>query len=378
MRFRHELARRAYRESLPATRRLELNRAVMRYLEGTRRPDPARLVHHAEAAQDREALTRHGLAAAQRPWWRRAPTARPRLSYERALRYAEQTLSPEDRAAALRGPLRRGIRGRPRQDLALDSVSSALALRRDLGDVTAIGTDLRWLSRVHWWRGRRKEAEDAAAAAVAIPPLEPRRPVERARHGPQQPLPTPHAGAAVARGDRNWRARHRTPARRHRERSCTRRPTWEPSGCTSRTPMRAGRFSVWAPAGGADLDEEACRAFHNMASVDHDHRRLDLAARRDGAGARLRPPGRAPWFEADTLILRALIELARGRWSGGGGHDRVGARGTTCPAVGGAGHLVLAAVELRRGGPRAHELVEAAWQLAHPTDDSSGFARPPR
>ena len=62
-RFRHELARRAYSESLPALRRIELNRAILAVLEQGG-ADAARLVHHAEAAQDREALVRHALVAA--------------------------------------------------------------------------------------------------------------------------------------------------------------------------------------------------------------------------------------------------------------------------------------------------------------------------
>ena len=62
--FRHELARRAYRESLSALRRLECNRAVLRVL-GERGVDAARLVHHTEAGQDHEALTRYALVAAK-------------------------------------------------------------------------------------------------------------------------------------------------------------------------------------------------------------------------------------------------------------------------------------------------------------------------
>ena len=65
VRFRHELARRAYRESLSALRGIELNRTVLRRLE-ERGAEPARLVHHAEAAQEHAALTRYALVAADR------------------------------------------------------------------------------------------------------------------------------------------------------------------------------------------------------------------------------------------------------------------------------------------------------------------------
>jgi hypothetical protein len=63
LRFRHEVARHAYAELLLTLRRLELHRGVLRILTD-RGADPARLVHHAEAAGDQVALARHALAAA--------------------------------------------------------------------------------------------------------------------------------------------------------------------------------------------------------------------------------------------------------------------------------------------------------------------------
>ena len=56
-------------------------------------------------------------------------------------------------------------------ELALRARRSALALRRELGDSGAVGANLRWLSRLCWFDGRGHEAEEAAAAAVAV--LEP-------------------------------------------------------------------------------------------------------------------------------------------------------------------------------------------------------------
>ena len=63
--FRHELARRAVVESLPASVRLELNADVLRALLSRPDFDPFRVLHHAVAAGDDAAVITHGPAAAQ-------------------------------------------------------------------------------------------------------------------------------------------------------------------------------------------------------------------------------------------------------------------------------------------------------------------------
>ena len=63
--FRHELARRAVAESLPASVRLELNADVLRALLMRPDHDPFRVLHHAVEAGDDAAVITHGQAAAQ-------------------------------------------------------------------------------------------------------------------------------------------------------------------------------------------------------------------------------------------------------------------------------------------------------------------------
>jgi DNA-binding CsgD family transcriptional regulator/tetratricopeptide (TPR) repeat protein len=63
--FRHELARRAVAESLPASVRLELNADVLRALLAGPDCDPFRVLHHAVEAGDDAAVIRHGTAAAR-------------------------------------------------------------------------------------------------------------------------------------------------------------------------------------------------------------------------------------------------------------------------------------------------------------------------
>ena len=63
--FRHELARRAVAESLPASVRLELNADVLRALAARPDFDPFRALHHAVEAGDDAAVIVHGEAAAR-------------------------------------------------------------------------------------------------------------------------------------------------------------------------------------------------------------------------------------------------------------------------------------------------------------------------
>jgi hypothetical protein len=63
--FRHELARRAFVESLPTSVRLDLNAEVLRALLSRPDCDPFRILHHAVEAGDDAAVITHGPAAAQ-------------------------------------------------------------------------------------------------------------------------------------------------------------------------------------------------------------------------------------------------------------------------------------------------------------------------
>ena len=63
--FRHELARRAVAESLPASVRLALNADVLCALRGRDDCDPFRALHHAVEAGDDAAVIAHGEAAAR-------------------------------------------------------------------------------------------------------------------------------------------------------------------------------------------------------------------------------------------------------------------------------------------------------------------------
>jgi DNA-binding CsgD family transcriptional regulator/tetratricopeptide (TPR) repeat protein len=366
VRFRHELARRAYRESLSALRRIDLNRTALRRLE-QRGEDPARLVHHAEAAQDHAALARHALVAAERAVATRSHREAVAL-FSRALAH-EAELAPPDRAVAYEGLSREAyIDGRA--ELAVAPQLAALALRRELGDERAVGADLRWLSRLHWWSGRRREAEEAAAEAIAVlEPLGPSHELAMAYSTQSQLLMlAQHGDAAIAVGERAIALAQQLDD--------------SDTLVHALTNVGSARMNADADGGRAQLEQaielgltagvvgDTCRAAHNIASSDFDHRRLGRAA---GAIDRALDVARRlehPWFELDTLVLRALYELAVGEWTAAVATvEDVLERGEPAPVTAVPIGRVLASVELRRGGPQAHALVEQAWELARPFDE---------
>ena len=164
--FRHELARLAVAEQVPAARRMSLHRRMLAALRGRgRRPgDPARLAHHAEAAGDSEAVLAYAPEAAARA----AALGAHREAvqqYRRVLRHADRL--PD--AAAGRAAAALGLRVLPHRPDRRGAGRRAEALR-DLGARSAtpcrVGDTQRCLSRLNWFAGRNEQAEGTRRGAV--------------------------------------------------------------------------------------------------------------------------------------------------------------------------------------------------------------------
>ena len=168
--FRHELARLAIEQSLPADRRTTLHRSALAALleppSGVQ--DLERLAHHAEAASDGEAVLRFAPAAGERAASLGAHREAA-AQYARALRFAEHSPLAKraellDRCAeqrALLGDFTEAIKLRQR----------AIEFHEQLANPCAEGDSLCAVSFPLWSVGRTEEAEDAASRAVAL--LEP-------------------------------------------------------------------------------------------------------------------------------------------------------------------------------------------------------------
>lgn len=165
--FRHELARRATLDGIPAARRRELHGDVLSVL--TRPPvDPntlSELTFHAEDAGDGESVLRYGPAAAERAVSLGANREAAAL-YALVLRHAD-TVGDEQRVVWLeQHALSSNLCGLG--DDAVASFRQAAALRHTMGDRIGEGDNLRWLSYWLWALGRTAEALEVGRDALEI------------------------------------------------------------------------------------------------------------------------------------------------------------------------------------------------------------------
>jgi AAA ATPase domain len=164
--FRHELLRQAVEGALSTLGRRELNRRVLRVLTGAPEGevDVARLVHHARQAGDVEAVLRYAPEAARQA--AAVAAHREAVEHYRAVLAHADRLPPEVRAGLLEGySVECYLSGLSPE--AVSARRAAVALREAAGDTEKVGEALRWLSRLHWWDGNRREAEAAAGRAIA-------------------------------------------------------------------------------------------------------------------------------------------------------------------------------------------------------------------
>ncbi len=168
--FRHELARLAVLDALSPLRRRELHRAVLQPLR-SRPTSPemlARLAHHAEAADDHEAILEYAPAAGHHA----ASMGAHREAiahFTGALRYAD-AIPPRDRALLLAA--------HADESYATGDMEGAILARRragkiwrELGEPLMEGDNLCRLMGSFISAGRDREAEEVSRAALEI--LEP-------------------------------------------------------------------------------------------------------------------------------------------------------------------------------------------------------------
>jgi DNA-binding CsgD family transcriptional regulator len=173
VRFRHELARQATLERLPASVQQSLHARVEAAMSASDVPVAlSRRAHHAAGANDgARVLILAPQAAAEAARLGAHQEAAAHLTT--ALRYVAQ--APKELAAQLyedwayEAGLALQI-----DDTVIDARRRAAALWRELGRVDKVGLNLRWLSRLHWYRGESQEAstyvDQAIAELESLPP----------------------------------------------------------------------------------------------------------------------------------------------------------------------------------------------------------------
>ncbi|WP_162277389.1 ATP-binding protein [Mycolicibacterium rutilum] len=164
--FRHELARRATYEQIPAFERRSLHRRVLDALAEYSDPNMLNLLaFHADQARDSEAVIRYGPDAAARASALAAYAEAAEL-FALTLRHADAV--PDHRRVEWveQHALNSNLAGHG--EAAAGSFRQAADMRRALGDRLREGDNLRWLSYWLWAMGRTTEALEVGRESVRL------------------------------------------------------------------------------------------------------------------------------------------------------------------------------------------------------------------
>jgi DNA-binding CsgD family transcriptional regulator/tetratricopeptide (TPR) repeat protein len=165
--FRHELARLAIDESIPPDHALQLHRGMLKALASPPHglPDTTRLAHHAEAADDHEAMLHFGRAAGERASALGAHREAA-AQFSRALRVAD--LLPPRKHADLLQLLAQERLHTNQAEMAIDAQARAIELYEQAGDSLCWADALRRQSRLYMCGGRGAEAEEPILKAIRL------------------------------------------------------------------------------------------------------------------------------------------------------------------------------------------------------------------
>jgi DNA-binding CsgD family transcriptional regulator len=367
--FRHELLRQAVEGSLSALARRELNRRVLEVLAGApdRRVDLARLVHHAREAGDVEAVLCYAPEAARQA--AAVAAHREAVGHYRAVLAHDERIPAAARAELLEDysveAYLSGLSGE-----AVSARKAAVDLREAAGDREKLGEALRWLSRLHWWDGNRREAEAAAARAIAV--LEPLPPGHRLAmaYSNQAQLDMLANRSEAAMG---WAARAIELARRLDDQETLTHALTNIGSARVNGGDPGGRVELeeaFQVAVAAGLEDHAARAVCNLATLsaetrDDRHARQDL----DRALAFAQAHELAGYTQ-HVLGHRARVRLDQGDWTGA----EQDARAALAEPVKGGPRVVDALVPLgllrsRRGDPDAAATLQEATERAFATSE---------
>jgi DNA-binding CsgD family transcriptional regulator/tetratricopeptide (TPR) repeat protein len=163
--FNHELARLAIEDALPAGQRSKWHAYMLEALRRHRPDAAARLAHHADMSGDQGAVLKYAPAAAKQA--ARLGAHREAVAlYRQALNNADK-LADTERADLLEY-LAYELYVTGKIEEAIAARQQSLALWQTLGDSLKVARSHRWLSRLHWFVGKRAEADRYAEEALNV------------------------------------------------------------------------------------------------------------------------------------------------------------------------------------------------------------------
>ena len=372
--FRHELARLSVEESVMPGRARELHRTVLAGLRVAARgpTDLARLAHHAEGADDADAVLELARAAGDHA----ASLGAHREAaeqYARALRFATG-VPPAELAALLR------LRSQEcyltdQADEAIDALRQAVERYREAGDGVREGATLARLAAILWCPGRGREGMRPASEAVTL--------LERLPPGPE-------LGAAYTtlaflcrtssdmEGARTWDDRALALARRLRDEHLLARVLVSSGYREILGDHDVGRRALERAARLAHEqgDEElVAEALLGLAAGALFWRAYDVADQRLVEALAHAVEHGNDLQRLYVLATRAVAALERARWQDAAESAALVLREraiSTFPRT--QALVVLALVRARRGDPDVAPLLDEAAALAHPTGELGRIA----
>ena len=359
--FRHELARRAFEDSLSQPHQQLLHARVFAALSARPHISAARLAHHAAGARNAAAVLQYAPLAAMQA--ASVGSHREAVSlYEVAVLYAQE-IAPDERARLwerlsyecyLTGQHERAIEGR----------RAALEVWRASGARMREGDALQWLSRLSWFIERRADASRYGAEAVAT--------LESLPHSPELAW----AYSACAQLDMesheiesgiNWaqRAIALAEPRAEKEILC------DALGNLGTIRLIAGDASGWADLERAlrialdgNLQEQVARAYTNLSAMAVSCRHYDKASRWFSDGMTFCEKHDLDGLRRYMLMYRARKSFEQGDWPAASEdaeavlRDPLSTPITRIPALRTLGHI-----RIRRGDPQAEAALAEAWAL---------------
>ncbi|ETX26581.1 ATP-binding protein, partial [Roseivivax isoporae] len=168
LRFRHELTRRAVLARLAPPDRRAAHAAFLDSLAGAagEAADPDAIVHHALGAGDAAAVLRHAPEAAERAA-RLGAHAQAAAHLETALAHVAHATDEQAARIHQDWAYEAGLALRV-DDAVIAARERAVDLWRRLGRPDRVGDNLRWLSRLHWYRGEADLARRYVTEAIEL------------------------------------------------------------------------------------------------------------------------------------------------------------------------------------------------------------------
>ena len=365
--FRHELARRAFEDSLSQSQRQLLHATVFAVLSARPHISAARLAHHAAGARNAAAVLQFAPLAAMQA--ASVGSHREAISlYEVALLYAQE-IAPEERASLyerlsyecyLTGQHERGIEAR----------CPALEVWRASGARMREGDALQWLSRMSWFIERRADANRYAAEAVLT--------LEPLPHGPE--LARAYSNCAQLdmechelESGISWAQRAVALA----EACGAKEILCDALGNLGTIRLIAGDASGWADferalriALDGNLQEQVASGYTDLSAMCVSWRQYENASRWFSEGLAYCEKHDLDGLRRYMLMYRARKNFEQGDWPAASEdaeavlRDPLSTPITRIPALRTLGHI-----RIRRGDPQAEAALEEAWALGGPVQE---------